>query len=669
MDEYPFVLGSAGHIDHGKTTLVRALTGVDCDRLEEEKRRGITIELGFAPLALPSGRIVSIVDVPGHERFIRQMVAGSAGIDAVMLVVAADEGVMPQTREHLDILKLLGVTNGLVVIAKSDLVDDDLLDLAAADVRALTEGTFLEKAPLLFVSSILGTGLDSLITEIDSLVTRTPPRNRSGAFFMPIDRAFGIKGFGSIVTGTSFHGTLREGEEVDIVPAGLRSRVRSIQIHKAATKEVVAGQRIAVNLASVSLEDLHRGDVVCAKERFFPTECLDVLLEILPSAPEPIKHWQRLRFHIGTADVVARVSILQAENSKRAFLISPGESVLAQILPESPIAAASGERFVVRFYSPLATIGGGEVLLPYAQRAQNVRQRAERHEFLLELLKDKSPASFLSALIKDKGMIAERELFALSQMEPDSFDRAVEEVITAAPARGVFVFGYVDAEKNRKPQKTPKTRKMFCSQEVFERSSEAITSKLSSFHGERPERFGMAVEELMSSWKGSFSSSVMTSKDFRALLDLLVAEKRISSLADGENETKFCLPGFTPSADTLLSGKVKRVRELLEDAGFNLLDSSALLRTLEMPPSELNRVIGYLKEKEGLRVTSAGMLLPKTIFEKALALMSSMQGDITVATFRDGIGTSRKYALAILELMDSQGITLRVGVRRILRKR
>lgn len=236
MDEYPFVLGSAGHIDHGKTTLVRALTGVDCDRLEEEKRRGITIELGFAPLALPSGRIVSIVDVPGHERFIRQMVAGSAGIDAVMLVVAADEGVMPQTREHLDILKLLGVTNGLVVIAKSDLVDDDLLDLAAADVRALTEGTFLEKAPLLFVSSILGTGLDSLITEIDSLVTRTPPRNRSGAFFMPIDRAFGIKGFGSIVTGTSFHGTLREGEEVDIVPAGLRSRVRSIQIHKAATK-------------------------------------------------------------------------------------------------------------------------------------------------------------------------------------------------------------------------------------------------------------------------------------------------------------------------------------------------------------------------------------------------------------------------------------------------
>lgn len=666
MGEYPFILGSAGHIDHGKTTLVRSLTGVDCDRLEEEKRRGITIELGFAPLALPSGKIVSIVDVPGHERFIRQMVAGSAGIDAVMLVVAADEGVMPQTREHLDILKLLGVKNGVVVLTKCDLVDDELLNLAAVDTRELTRGTFLESAPHIPVSSVTGMGLASLIFEIDSLVAKTPPRNRSGAFFMPIDRAFGMKGFGSVVTGTSFHGELKGGEEVDIVPTGLRSRVRSIQVHGAAAEKVVAGQRCALNLASISLEELRRGDVVCAKDRFSPTGCMDVLLEVLHSAPEPIKHWQRLRLHIGTADVVARIFLLRSERSgKHVSAILPGESAPVQLFPESPIAAATGERFVVRFYSPLSTIGGGEVLLPYAQRPRNARERAERYEFLSELSKDRNPASFLSAVIKDRGSLGERELFSLSQMEPDAFDEAVEKVTTSASSRRLVVFGAESAEESQEMQKTQRT---FCSRATFDRLSDIVVQRLSSFHTAHPELSGLGGDELMHTAKQSDDFRSMTPKGFREFLCFLVAENRIASF-DGGCDTKFRLVGFAPSTDGQFSETVEKLRKLAEDAGFNLIDFSSLSQILGVSGSEASRAVGYLREKEGLRLTSDGMLLPKSTFDKALSLMCSMQKDITVATLRDIIGTSRKYALAILEFMDSQGITMRVGDKRVFRKK
>ena len=296
-NEYPFVIGTAGHIDHGKTTLVKRLTDVDCDRLAEEKKRGMTIELGFAPFTLPSGQTISIVDVPGHEKFIRQMVAGAAGVDAVMLVIAADDGVMPQTREHLAILSLLGIKNGLTVINK--IVDEEMLEMAVDDAKSLLADTFLADKPVIPVSAYTGAGIEELKKALQRMTETADAKSRKGAFFLPVDRAFHISGFGTVVTGTAINGEVREGDEVEVMPRSFPSKVRSIQVHGAPVSVATAGQRVSVNLAGISLSDVGRGDVVTAKDCFTASKCLDVSIRLLPSA-EPLKHWQRLRLHVGT---------------------------------------------------------------------------------------------------------------------------------------------------------------------------------------------------------------------------------------------------------------------------------------------------------------------------------------------------------------------------------
>ncbi|MHB9291925.1 putative selenocysteine-specific elongation factor [Hollandina sp. SP2] len=366
--EYPFIFGTAGHIDHGKTALVRALTGVDCDRLEEEKRRGITIELGFAPLTLGNGKTVSIVDVPGHERFIRQMAAGAAGMDAAMLVIAASEGVMPQTREHLDILHILGVKFGLVALTKKDLVDDETLELAIAEAVEVIRGTCLEAAPIIPVSSVTGEGVSRIREEMERILDTIPPRKGFGAFFLPIDRVFSQKGFGTVVTGTSYQGSISVGEEVAIMPSGAVGKVRSLQTHGANINAVPPGQRAAINLSSVSQDQLERGDAVCAKGAFIATGCMNTWLDVLPSAPKGVTHWQRVRLHVGTTDVIARVSLLNMKGDKKKPAILPGSGGPAQLLTESKITVTAGQRFVIRFYSPLLTIGGGGLCCPTRKR-------------------------------------------------------------------------------------------------------------------------------------------------------------------------------------------------------------------------------------------------------------------------------------------------------------
>ena len=652
-DEYPFIIGSAGHIDHGKTTLVRALTGVDCDRLGEEKRRGITIELGFAPLLLPSGRTVSIIDVPGHERFIKQMVSGAAGIDAVMLVVAADEGVMPQTREHLDILKLLGISHGLVVLCKKDIVDDELLELAESDVEQLVKGTFLEGAPIFSVSAITGDGIEPLREELDALVSRTPLRDRRGAFFMPIDRVFSMKGFGSVVTGTSFHGILKEGDEVDVMPSALRTRVRSIQVHGVSSTEATAGQRVAVNLASVSMEQVNRGDVLCAKGRFSPTECIEVELHVLPSAPEPLIHWQRLHMHIGTTDVLVRVSMLNFERSKNGA-VEPGESALVQLFPEEPITAAVGERFVLRFYSPLTTIGGGRVLLPYAKRPQNSEDRRRRESNLIELVRDFSEPALLSAIIKDRGIIDEQNLFDLSQLERPDFVSAVRKISKTSSGSGIVVFGTA--------------RRIFLSPQRFEMISGAINTRLGDFHKEHPELSGLEADELFfAAHTGKNPDEVMELKDFKELLGVLVQIGRICS-DTSERGTSFRSADFKPTRDDKLQLIAEKICKLADEAGFALVEISSLPEAAGATQSTVNRAIGYLREQGGLKITESGFLLPDVTFKKLMEVLSAMDGELTVGAVRDALGTSRKLALAMLEFLDSQGITRRVGDKRTILK-
>ncbi|MBP5212129.1 MAG: selenocysteine-specific translation elongation factor, partial [Pyramidobacter sp.] len=377
--EISLVVGTAGHIDHGKTQLVKAMTGIDCDRLNEEKKRGITIELGFAPLVLPSERVISLIDVPGHDRFIRQMVSGASGVDAVLFVVAADEGVMPQTREHLDILSLLGVRHGVIAITKTDLVDEAMLELVREDVQMLTAGTFLEHAPVCAVSSVTGAGVDELKARLDELVDQVRPRERDGAYFMPIDRSFPVAGFGTVVTGTAYKGSLSPGDEVDVLPSGRSSRVRSVQVHGRSVETAFAGQRVAMCLSDLGLDEIERGDVVGVKGVYRSTNCLDVMLKLLDLVSEPLEHWQRVRLHIGTSDVLARVSMLDGRE------LAPGRTAPVQLVLEEPVAATIGQRFIIRFYSPLRTIGGGEVLVPYARRPSGKRGRVAERDHILRL--------------------------------------------------------------------------------------------------------------------------------------------------------------------------------------------------------------------------------------------------------------------------------------------
>lgn len=349
------IVGTAGHIDHGKTSLVRALTGIDADRLKEEKQRGITIDIGFANLELGDVRL-GFVDVPGHERFVKNMLAGAHGIDVVILVIAADESVMPQTREHFDICRLLGVRKGVVALTKADMVDADLLELARAEIEEYVAGSFLEGAPMVAVSSTTGQGIDELKAILADIAAEIPERRLDRPFRLPVDRAFTIRGFGTVLTGTLIAGEVEVGDALEVLPGGLKVKVRGLQVHGHTTDRAAAGQRTAVNLQGVEVEDVARGQVLAPVGRFRETSMLDVRLDLLEGAPRSLEHRTRVRFHHGTSEAIARVVLLGRD------ALSPGESAIAQVRLETPILALPGDRFIVRSYSPQATIGGGVVL-------------------------------------------------------------------------------------------------------------------------------------------------------------------------------------------------------------------------------------------------------------------------------------------------------------------
>ena len=350
------VMGTAGHIDHGKTQLIKTLTGIDTDRLKEEKERGITIDLGFAHLTYEDGTEVGVIDVPGHERFVRNMLAGVGGIDLVMLVIAADEGVMPQTREHLAICQMLQVKEGLVALTKADLVDEDWLELVSEDTREFLKGTFLEGKPIVPVSAKTGQGLDELKRVLQGLVARVPPKQLQGKFRLPVDRVFTIRGFGTVVTGTLFSGTIRVEDRIEIYPKGIEAKIRGVQVHNASVPEAVAGQRTAINLQGIDKVEVERGDVLGHAGEFAPTFMLDAVLQHLSDAPRPLRHRARVRLHVGTSEIMGRVILLDRDE------LAPGEEAYVQLRLEEPAIVLPRDRFVIRSYSPVQTIGGGMVL-------------------------------------------------------------------------------------------------------------------------------------------------------------------------------------------------------------------------------------------------------------------------------------------------------------------
>ena len=527
------ILGTAGHIDHGKTALVKALTGVDTDRLKEEKERGITIELGFTFLDLPSGIRMGIIDVPGHEKFVKHMVAGVWGIDLVALIIAADEGVMPQTREHLDICRILKVKKGLVVLTKTDLVDPDLLELVREEVTEIVKDTFLKEAPILAVSSITGEGIPELISTLDRLSKEIEERSSDGLFRLPIDRVFVMKGFGTVVTGTMVSGSLSLGETVEILPTGIEGKVRNLHVYNRPVEKAVAGQRAAVNLQGIETSAVERGDVLVRTHTLTPTQLVDVYLEYLPSAQRPLKHRTKQRFHIGTILTTASIFLLDREE------LVPGEGAFVQLRLEQPVVAVPHDRFVIRGSGVIQTLGGGVVLDTHPVKHKRYSPPVIED---LNVLKDGSDEQALSQHILRSGMggISFDELLNRVAMPPSEMQAIIKKMVE----RGDILL--VDPEK----------LKVIATQQ-YQGLREMILAQLKEFHQRFPMKSGLAKEELRT--KLPMEVDV---KLFQILINELMQSKKVVLERD-----KLRLPDHQISTVDE-KGLVKRVEEAILKRGL-----------------------------------------------------------------------------------------------------
>ena len=634
------ILGTAGHIDHGKSSLVRALTGTDPDRLKEEKERGITIELGFARLSLPSGTLAGIVDVPGHERFVRTMVAGAAGVDIVLLVVAADEGVMPQTREHLDICRLLAVRHGIVVLNKCDKAEEEWMDLQEEEIRALVRGTFLEGAPIVRVSAATGEGLPELVSALDRIAAGIPGKDSSNLFRLPVDRSFSMKGFGTVVTGTVIGGTVATGEEVAILPGGTVAKVRGLQVHGGPVERSSAGTRTAVNLQGVEKESAPRGSVLCHPGTFSPTKSAEVFVEYLPLVPKPLRHRGQVSFHAGTFSCVGRILLYgQAE-------IPPGGSGYGRVLLSEETVLSGGDRFILRGFSPLAnfgyTVGGGAVLHPKPPARRGAGKSVPD---ALPRLRSDDPEERVLAAVEDAGATG---------VTPA--DAAVVAGIGAERTRGILKGLAIKGMTTELP----------ASGKIWHRSSVSAASAfcaqaLTQLHDRHPERGGFPREEIASLF------SVPPDPGFLSLA--LEGDASISR----QGELHF-LPARKPKAVELGSPLARKVAEVIRAAADTAPGRAELLeavKSVSSDPRAVEKVIdGLARSGEIVRVKELlfdGAAL-RGIREKLVAFLAS-RGEVTVPEFKEMTGLSRKYIIPLLEHFDAQKVTLRVGDKRVLRKK
>jgi selenocysteine-specific elongation factor len=619
-----YVIGTAGHVDHGKSTLVQALTGIDPDRLREEKERGMTIELGFAWLTLPSGREVSIVDVPGHERFIKNMLAGVGGIDLALLVIAGNESVMPQTREHLAILDLLRVKKGLAVIAKRDLVDGDMVDLVMAEVEDILKGTTMEGMPMVPVSAYTGEGLPVLLETLDRLLETTETRKDSGRPRLSIDRSFTMSGFGTVVTGTLIDGSLSVGMNVEVVPSGKVSRIRGLQSHHQKIETASPGRRLAINLSGVSHDEIQRGQVLTIPGWLRPTIALDVRLHLLPNAPRGLKHNSPVAFHIGATETVARVRLLEQNE------VSPGEETWAQIRLENPLAVVKGDYFVIR--SSEATLGGGTVVDPYAKRHRR------RHSPTLERLEVMEMGTQDEILVQTLQSSEPSSLQALSDWANLSVEETTSLVRQLAADKGVIVLG--------PSALTP--RSLVYSATGWASLVGKTRDILESYHKEHPLRQGVQKEELRSRLNLSL-------QEFPLVLPHLVEENAVI-----EETNVVRLPQHQVS---LNDGQSRLVEQYIGN-----------LRTDPYSPptgAELDGDLLTMLVDEGrvVKVSEAVVYDAAAYQEMVDAIVATIKekGAINVGQVRDQFQTSRKYALSLLEHLDQQRITRRVGDDRVLR--
>jgi len=620
----PVVIGTAGHIDHGKTALVRRLSGIDTDRLKEEKERGISIDLGFAHLTLPSGRRVALVDVPGHERFVKNMLAGATGIDLVLLVIAADEGVMPQTREHLAIVDLLGVEDGVIALTKKDLVAPEMLRLVEDEARALVAPTGLRKAPIIAVSSTTGDGVPALLAELERAVSRVEGRDASGPARLPIDRVFSVEGIGTVVTGTLWSGTVHPSDSLLLLPGGQAVRARQVEVHDQAIAAATAGNRTAIALHGVSREDVARGDWLVAPGRFHATEILDARVTLLPSA-RALANRARVRVHLGASETLARVVLFEGEE------LPPGASALAQLRLEGPVVAVPGDRLVLRAYSPSVTIAGARVVDANPPRRARL---AEGVKEALETLEAGGLAERVALLVKQAGFAGARvEAVALRLgVEPGAVETAASSLLRLKDARWIDRAAWTA---------------------LLGRVTDAVRR-----YGEVHKlRHGIPKGELKSLLAREIEGAV-----FDEALDRLLADRVLRAEQD-----KIALPDSGPTFAPEQVRALETLERRLDSAGFQVPDMAQLLR--EVPasakPPELAR---YLVESgRAVRVTS-DLYYPAARWAEVEARVRghfSHKPALTMGEFKDLIQVSRKYAVPLLEHLDRLGITRREGDFRV----
>jgi selenocysteine-specific elongation factor len=616
-----YVIGTAGHVDHGKSTLVLALTGIDPDRLEEEKQRGMTIDLGFAWLTLPSGREISIVDVPGHEKFIKNMLAGVGSIDLALLIVAADESVMPQTREHLAILDLLGIERGLVVITKKDLVDEDIVALVELEVEDVLKGTTLEGSPIHAASATSGDGIPELLAAIDDALNRTDKRRDIGRPRLAVDRSFSISGFGTVVTGTLVDGSLQTGQEVEIVPSGKRSRIRGLQSHQTKIEAADPGNRVAVNLGGIASNEVVRGEVVTIPGWLRATKAIDARVHLLADAPRPIKHNYPATFHAHASETPAKVRLLDRDE------LRPGEEAWAQVWLQEPLALVRGDRFVIR--SPDTTMGGGTVVDIDARR--HLRNHAPTLERLDRISLGSPTAQLLTALeTREPADIA-----TLAKRANVSDDEAMQLAREAIEESSVVALG----------EGVSPTTQLY-TLVGWTRLSGKAQQALAAFHQQHPLRGGMTREELRS----------------RLGLTGQIAQLVVSHLAATATVVDDAGTMRLPEHEVSVSNEQQQEM----DAYVSALASDPFAPS---PLSVTPQILALLVEQGRVVRAAEGIVFEAAAYERfstAITDHLKASGKVTVAEVRDMLGTSRKYALAILEHLDEDHVTRRVGDERVL---
>jgi selenocysteine-specific elongation factor len=622
------IIGTAGHIDHGKTALVKALTGIDADRLQEEKRRGITIDLGFAHMDIRSANgdtlHLGFVDVPGHERFVRNMLAGVGGIDLVLLVIAADESIKPQTREHFDILQLLGVKRGITVLTKSDAVDTDTLEVVRLEVEDFLRGTFLEapNSPTVAVSSLTGAGLDDLKAAILTASRDVPPRDSRSIARLPIDRVFTMKGFGTVVTGTLISGTIRREEELEIFPSGQRVRVRGIQVHGQAADQAIAGQRTALNLAGATTEDLSRGMTLAPAATFSTTRRADVRLSLLASAPRALKNRARVHFHSNTMETVADITL---HGTKQ---LAPGSNAFARLKLPEPALLLPGDRFIIRQFSPVITIGGGIVL----DAAPIPRTREP--EALLQTLASADRLSVLKARIERRG----RNGITLSQLIAETgWTKQSLEAELAPEIKHSRILRIVD---------------LFVHGPAVSALQELIVASVTAFQKKNSLAGGIAKEELREQVKAS-------PEVFAAALNLLTQARKIEIAGELVR-----LPGQGVVLKDDEAESKKKIEDAFSTAGLKVPALYEVLANLKIDKARAQKIVTLLLRDKVLIKISDELVFHRTALEQLRRLVATQKTKsprMDVATFKELTGVSRKYAIPLLEYLDREHVTKRVG--------